>query len=184
MVREVLDTHYAMSHDAVTRQRADAVLWSETVYPTTFGQPKSLAGELLDQEILDFVDAAGVPFVIGTYERDGAGEYNSAAVVAPRRGLLGHYRKTRPFPLTESVPPWLDGPWLRRALPWTGHWRAGDGARVFPLLLADGRAAVAFSMHPVGVDELMQISDDGGIMPPKSTWFEPKLRDGLLSHLI
>jgi uncharacterized protein (DUF1015 family) len=50
--------------------------------------------------------------------------------------------------------------------------------------VADGRAAVAFSMHPVGVDELMQISDDGGIMPPKSTWFEPKLRDGLLSHLI
>ena len=65
--------------------------------------------------------------------------YNSAAVVAPRRGLLGHYRKTRPFPLTEAVPAWLDGPWLRRALPWTGHWRAGDGARVFPLLLADGR---------------------------------------------
>ncbi len=139
VVREVLDTHYAMSHDAVTRQRADAVLWSETVYPTTFGQPKSLAGALLDQEILDVVDAAGVPFVIGTYERDAAGEYNSAAVVAPRRGLLGQYRKTRPFPLTEAVPPWLDGPWLRQALPWTGHWRAGDGARVFPLLLADGR---------------------------------------------
>jgi apolipoprotein N-acyltransferase len=139
VVREVLDTHYAMSHDAVTRQRADAVLWSETVYPTTFGQPKSLAGALLDQEILDFVDAAGVPFVLGTYERDAAGEYNSAAVVAPRRGLLGHYRKTRPFPLTETVPAWLDGPWLRAALPWTGHWRAGDGARVFPLLLADGR---------------------------------------------
>jgi uncharacterized protein (DUF1015 family) len=47
-----------------------------------------------------------------------------------------------------------------------------------------GRAAVAFSMHPVSVDDLMSISDAGGIMPPKSTWFEPKLRDGLLSHLI
>jgi len=47
-----------------------------------------------------------------------------------------------------------------------------------------GRAAVAFSMFPVSVDDLMQISDAGGIMPPKSTWFEPKLRDGLLSHLI
>jgi uncharacterized protein (DUF1015 family) len=39
-------------------------------------------------------------------------------------------------------------------------------------------------MHPVSVDDLMTIADHGGIMPPKSTWFEPKLRDGLLSHLI
>ena len=47
-----------------------------------------------------------------------------------------------------------------------------------------GAAAVAFSMYPVTVDDLMAISDSGGIMPPKSTWFEPKLRDGLLVHLI
>ena len=47
-----------------------------------------------------------------------------------------------------------------------------------------GSAAVAFSMYPVTVSDLMAISDDGGIMPPKSTWFEPKLRDGLLTHLI
>jgi uncharacterized protein (DUF1015 family) len=47
-----------------------------------------------------------------------------------------------------------------------------------------GRAAVAFSLFPVTVDDLMAISDAGGIMPPKSTWFEPKLRDGLLIHTI
>jgi uncharacterized protein (DUF1015 family) len=47
-----------------------------------------------------------------------------------------------------------------------------------------GDCAVAFSLFPVGVRELMAISDAGGVMPPKSTWFEPKLRDGLLSHLI
>jgi uncharacterized protein (DUF1015 family) len=47
-----------------------------------------------------------------------------------------------------------------------------------------GKAAVAFSLHPVGVGDLMRIADAGGIMPPKSTWFEPKLRDGLLSHVI
>ena len=47
-----------------------------------------------------------------------------------------------------------------------------------------GKAAVAFSMHPVTIDDLMAISDEGGIMPPKSTWFEPKLRDGLLTHTI
>jgi uncharacterized protein (DUF1015 family) len=51
-------------------------------------------------------------------------------------------------------------------------------------LVRSGKAAVAFSLYPVSVDDLMQISDAGGIMPPKSTWFEPKLRDGLLSHVI
>ncbi|MGE5429778.1 MAG: DUF1015 domain-containing protein [Syntrophomonadaceae bacterium] len=51
-------------------------------------------------------------------------------------------------------------------------------------LVNSGRAAVAFSMFPVSVQDLMNISDAGEIMPPKSTWFEPKLRDGLLVHLI
>jgi apolipoprotein N-acyltransferase len=139
VVREVLDVHYAMTYDAVERQHAHAVLWSETVYPTTFGHPKSDAGAELDREILGIVDAAGVPFVFGTYERDDAGEYNAAAFVAPGTGLVGFYRKTRPFPLTEHVPPWLDGPTLRRWLPWSGAWRPGTGARVFPLKLADGR---------------------------------------------
>jgi uncharacterized protein (DUF1015 family) len=47
-----------------------------------------------------------------------------------------------------------------------------------------GRAAVAFSLFPVSVADLMAVSDADAIMPPKSTWFEPKLRDGLLSHVI
>jgi len=51
-------------------------------------------------------------------------------------------------------------------------------------LVNTGKAAVAFSLFPVGVDDLMRIADAGEIMPPKSTWFEPKLRDGILSHLI
>jgi uncharacterized protein (DUF1015 family) len=51
-------------------------------------------------------------------------------------------------------------------------------------LVDSGAAAVAFSLFPVTVAELMAIADAGAIMPPKSTWFEPKLRDGLLSHLI
>lgn len=45
-----------------------------------------------------------------------------------------------------------------------------------------GRAAVAFSMYPVTVDQLMAVADAGLIMPPKSTWFEPKLKSGLLVH--
>ena len=51
-------------------------------------------------------------------------------------------------------------------------------------LVDNGAAAVAFSLFPVTVTELMSISDAKQIMPPKSTWFEPKLRDGLLSHVI
>src|SRR3954452_23144640 len=47
-----------------------------------------------------------------------------------------------------------------------------------------GKAAVAFSLFPVSVADLMAVSDAGDIMPPKSTWFEPKLRDGLLIHVI
>lgn len=51
-------------------------------------------------------------------------------------------------------------------------------------LVHSGRAAAAFSMFPVSLEELMAISDAKEIMPPKSTWFEPKLRDGLLIHEI
>ena len=58
------------------------------------------------------------------------------------------------------------------------------GAQVLEEAVDSGTAAVAFSLYPVKVDDLMSIADDGGIMPPKSTWFEPKLRDGLLSHVI
>ena len=50
--------------------------------------------------------------------------------------------------------------------------------------VGSGDASVAFSLYPVDVQDLMAITDAGGIMPPKSTWFEPKLRDGLLSHLV
>ncbi|MCL1910458.1 MAG: DUF1015 family protein, partial [Kiritimatiellaeota bacterium] len=45
-----------------------------------------------------------------------------------------------------------------------------------------GEAAVAFAMWPVGVGEVMDIADAGAIMPPKSTWFEPKLRSGVAIH--
>ena len=139
VVREALNLHFAMSYDAVERHQVDAVVWSETAYPTTFGHPKSEAGAQLDREILSIVDAAGVPFVFGTYDRDVAGEYNAAAFVQPGVGLLGLYRKTHLFPLTEYVPEWLDCPALRQWLPWTGSWRPGDGARVYPLQLRDGR---------------------------------------------
>ena len=58
------------------------------------------------------------------------------------------------------------------------------GTAALEKAVTGGQAAVAFAMHPVTIDDLIAISDEGGIMPPKSTWFEPKLRDGLLIHTI
>jgi uncharacterized protein (DUF1015 family) len=50
--------------------------------------------------------------------------------------------------------------------------------------VTSGDVKVAFSLHPVSIQQLFDIADSGNVMPPKSTWFEPKLRDGLLTHLI
>jgi uncharacterized protein (DUF1015 family) len=47
-----------------------------------------------------------------------------------------------------------------------------------------GEMAVAFAMYPTSLDELLAIADAGKIMPPKSTWFEPKLRDGIVVHMV
>jgi uncharacterized protein (DUF1015 family) len=58
------------------------------------------------------------------------------------------------------------------------------GTGALEKLVDSGAAAVAFSLYPVSVADLMAVSDAGEIMPPKSTWFEPKLRDGLLIHMI
>jgi len=58
------------------------------------------------------------------------------------------------------------------------------GTKELERLVNEGKAAVAFSLHPTTVDELLMVSDANQIMPPKSTWFEPKLRDGLLIHSI
>jgi uncharacterized protein (DUF1015 family) len=58
----------------------------------------------------------------------------------------------------------------------------GRGPEALEHAVNQGKAAVAFSMFPVAVSELMAMADAGLIMPPKATWFEPKLRDGLLIH--
>lgn len=60
----------------------------------------------------------------------------------------------------------------------------GRGGAELERLVDSREAAVAFSLYPVSVEDLMAVSDAGDIMPPKSTWFEPKLRDGLLIHLM
>ncbi|MBA3355475.1 MAG: DUF1015 domain-containing protein [Pyrinomonadaceae bacterium] len=58
------------------------------------------------------------------------------------------------------------------------------GTKELECLVDEGKAAVAFSLYATNVADLLRVSDAGEIMPPKSTWFEPKLRDGLLIHTI
>jgi uncharacterized protein (DUF1015 family) len=58
------------------------------------------------------------------------------------------------------------------------------GSAELKRLVDGGKAAVAFALYPTTMNELVSVSDAGEIMPPKSTWFEPKLRDGLLIHTI
>jgi uncharacterized protein (DUF1015 family) len=47
-----------------------------------------------------------------------------------------------------------------------------------------GSMAAAFALHPTSMEELMAVAEAGKVMPTKSTWFEPKLADGLVSHLL
>ncbi|MCO6497206.1 MAG: DUF1015 domain-containing protein [Chitinophagaceae bacterium] len=58
------------------------------------------------------------------------------------------------------------------------------GMKALEQRVDEGDAAVAFSIYPVSIQQLFDIADSGNVMPPKSTWFEPKLRDGLLVHLV
>jgi uncharacterized protein (DUF1015 family) len=58
------------------------------------------------------------------------------------------------------------------------------GTKELERLVDEGRAAVAFALHATSIADLLRVSDAGAVMPPKSTWFEPKLRDGLLIHEI
>jgi uncharacterized protein (DUF1015 family) len=57
------------------------------------------------------------------------------------------------------------------------------GIQVLQERVDKGEAKIAFALYPVSLQQLIDIADSGNVMPPKSTWFEPKLRDGLFSHL-
>ena len=75
----------------------------------------------------------------------------------------------------------IDDPRTNKKIDFIGGIR---GVKELETLVDSGKCAVAFSLYPVSVDDLIKISDAGEIMPPKSTWFEPKLRDGFLTHMI
>jgi uncharacterized protein (DUF1015 family) len=75
----------------------------------------------------------------------------------------------------------IDDPRTSQRIQFVGGIR---GTAELEKLVDSGEYACAFSMFPLDIETLMAISDAGGILPPKSTWFEPKLRDGMFCHLI
>ena len=173
-VREILAAHMRLV--ASGSPEADLILWPETVYPTTFGQPKSAGGAELDTVLTKYVADRETPLLFGTYDRDRHGEYNAAALVAPSDGTPSTqwYRKRRLFPLTEYVPAWLDGMGIRRFLPWLGTWRPGLEGTVFeidwqrrelrlaPLICLDAvDPALAIEAARDGADLLVSLSNDG-----------------------
>jgi uncharacterized protein (DUF1015 family) len=60
----------------------------------------------------------------------------------------------------------------------------GRGLTELERWVSSGDMAVAFALHPTQMGDLMAVADAGGIMPPKSTWFEPKLADGMVNHVL
>ncbi|MBN1205801.1 MAG: apolipoprotein N-acyltransferase [Myxococcaceae bacterium] len=144
-LRMILDTHYALSDELMKDTKPDLIVWPETVYPTTFGSPKSEEGAEFDQELSQFVGERQMPLIFGAYDLEQDREFNAAMFLGPvgsseeKRLELGVYRKTLLFPMTEWVPESLDTPWVRGLLPWLGTWKRGPGPQTFHFPLRSGR---------------------------------------------
>ena len=74
----------------------------------------------------------------------------------------------------------IDDPRTNERIDFVGGIR---GNKELERICLDGSHQVAFGLYPTSVDQLMDISDADAVMPPKSTWFEPKLRSGLVVHI-
>jgi apolipoprotein N-acyltransferase len=179
-VRSILDAHYVLSDEIREPSSLDLVVWPETVYPTTFGSPRSEAGAAFDEEINAFVKRRGVPLVFGAYDVEGEREFNAAFFLeasSSGRRSSSTYRKRMLFPLIEWVPEALDADWLRRALPWMGHWERGPGPRVIPLELRDGRSVSIVplicydAVFPGFVAEAARMGADLIVTLSNDSWF-------------
>ena len=135
-VRQILDTYFALSSETSRNRRLDLIIWPETVYPTTFGAPKTADGADFDEAITRFVVDGGVPLLFGAYATEGEREFNAAILLRhDAQGALrvDEYRKSRLFPFTESLPWPLASERGRRLLPWAGAWAPGGGPRVLTM---------------------------------------------------
>lgn len=189
-VRTILDTHAALSEELRGRASPELIVWPETVYPTTFGAPRSADHAAFDEEIASVATKGGAPLVFGAYDAEGGREYNAAFFLSPagQRPSWESYRKRMLFPLTEWVPAALDSGWLRSALPWTGRWERGPGPRVIEVPLRGGERASAVPLicydvlFPGFVAEAARMGADLIVTLSNDSWFPDERAPRL--HLI
>jgi apolipoprotein N-acyltransferase len=190
-VRRILDTHFALARSVLADRRPDLMVWPETVYPTTFGSPKSPDGAAFDRELAGFVARERVPLVFGSYDTEGGHEYNAAVVLErePDGNVTWDaYRKATLFPLIEYVPRWLDRPAVRRLLPWMGTWTPGPGAAVLLVRIPDGRwlriaPLVCYdATHPALAAEAARRGAELLVTLSNDSWFD--VGAGPLLHLV
>ncbi|HVN85421.1 MAG TPA: apolipoprotein N-acyltransferase [Candidatus Binatia bacterium] len=140
--RMILDTHFALSDRLRSQAEVDLLVWPETVYPTTFGTPKSEEGAAFDREIVGYIARTNIPLIFGAYDLDDGAEFNAAMILQPARDgklFVEAYRKHWLFPLIERAPALLDSDAIRRWLPWLGTWNAGAGPQVIAVTVRSGR---------------------------------------------
>src|SRR6185436_625397 len=176
-VRLILDEHFVLSEQALARGPLDLLVWPETVYPTTFGTPKSEEGADFDHEIAAFVAEHGTPLLFGAYDVEDEREFNAAVLLEPSAGkrlAFDTYRKARLFPFTERVPLLFDSPTMRAWLPWMGTWDEGGEAgtlsldtrgnrvvKLAPLICYDAiDASLAIAAVRRGAEIIVAISND------------------------
>lgn len=186
-VRTILDAHYALSGEALTHD-PDVLVWPETVYPTTFGTPKSPDGAAFDREIAGWVARTGRALVFGSYDAEDGHEYNAAVFLEPSRDgrlVFDTYRKAALFPFIEYVPRVVDNAFVRHLLPWLGTWTPGNGAHVLPLRLRDGRTlrvaplicydvlapGLARAAVRQGAELILTLSNDSWFAAGAGPWF-------------
>ena len=155
-----------MKRKEATRMQTIAVIPGDGVGPEVIDEAQRVLRRLNETDGIQF-DTVTYPF--------GAEHYLKSGELMPQ-SVLEEFKQMDAILLGAIGDPRVD-----KRIDFLGGARGTEGLE---RAVGSGAGAVAFSLYPVSVSDLMAISDAGDIMPPKSTWFEPKLRDGLLIHEI
>ncbi len=119
------------------------------------------------------------PGFVGVYLSEEVGWLSLALPETEREGVADTLDVARLSEFVLEPMLGIDDPRTNANIAFVGGIR---GTEELERLVDAGEAEIAFSMFPTSIDELLDVSDAGELMPPKSTWFEPKLRSGLFVH--